>query len=79
MPVFPNLSYWTGYANREAFSKVNDIHILGSATTKFKILTDVIDLGYCVLSIGDVFIRVFAFIIIFKAIEESNKNYIMRR
>ena len=74
MPVFPSLSYITGYTKPEAFQIVNDIHILGSNTTKFKILTDYIDLGYSVLSIGDVFIRFFTFIIIYNAIRVFNKE-----
>lgn len=65
MPVFPSLSYITGYATKESFSIVKDIHILGGAQTKLPFLCDFIDLGYSVLSIGDVFIRVFVFIVIF--------------
>lgn len=74
MPVFPTLSYITGYAKPDAFSKVKDIHILGSEATKLKILTDYIDIGYGVLSIGDVFIRFFAFIIIYSSIKYINEN-----
>lgn len=73
MPVFPKLSYVTGYAKPDAFTKVNDIHILGSATTNFKFLTDIFDLGYSILSIGDIFIRFFVFIIIFNTIRHINK------
>ncbi len=72
MPVFPTISYLTGYAKPEAFSKVNDIHVLGNAATNLKFLTDILDLGYSILSIGDVFIRVFTFIIIFNAIKSIN-------
>jgi len=78
MPVFPTLSYLTGYAKPDSFMKVNDIHILGSSLTKLKFLTDVIDVGYCVMSIGDVCIRVFAFIIIFNSIKVINKTTIMK-
>lgn len=74
MPVFPTLSYITGYCKLGAFEKVNDIHALGGATTKFKILTDFIDLGYSILSIGDIFIRAFVFIIIFKTIKSINES-----
>jgi len=73
MPVFPTLSYITGYAKPESFLKVNDIHILGSSVTKLKFLTDYIDLGYSILSIGDIFIRLFTFIIIFNSIKYINK------
>ncbi|WP_315117377.1 DUF5317 family protein [uncultured Clostridium sp.] len=74
MPVFPTLSYLTGYAKPDAFMKVDDIHILGSSSTKLKFLTDVIDVGYSILSIGDIFIRLFVFIIIFNTIRHMNRT-----
>ena len=76
MPVFPTLSYITGYAKPESFLKVNDIHILGSNATKLKLLTDYIDLGYSILSIGDIFIRLFTFIIIYNTIKYINNRKI---
>lgn len=72
MPVFPSLSYITGYAKIDAFDKVNDIHILGSASTKLKLLTDIFDIGYSVLSLGDIFIRGFVFIIIYNVVKSLN-------
>ncbi|NFM24578.1 hypothetical protein FDB84_08940, partial [Clostridium sporogenes] len=72
MPVFPTLSYFTGYAKPDSFIKVNDIHILGDSSTKFKFLTDIIDVGYSVMSIGDIFIRLFVFIVIFNTIKHIN-------
>ncbi|NFV76187.1 hypothetical protein FDE98_08635 [Clostridium sporogenes] len=72
MPVFPTLSYFTGYAKPYSFLKVNDIHILGNSSTKFKFLTDIIDVGYSVMSIGDIFIRFFVFIVIFNTIKHIN-------
>lgn len=74
MPVFPSLSYLTGYASHDAFSKVTDIHILGAASTKFKLLTDIIDVGYNVMSIGDIFIRLFSFLVIFSLIKQLQKT-----
>lgn len=74
MPVFPNLSYVTGYATVESFSKVNDIHILGDSQTKLKFLTDIFDVGYSALSLGDIFIRFYVFIIIFKTIKYINET-----
>lgn len=73
MPVFPTLSYWTGYVKGNSFIKANDIHVLGNSQTKIKFLTDVIDIGYSILSIGDIFIRCFAFLIIFSIIKELNE------
>lgn len=73
MPVFPTLSYVTGYVKPDAFIKVRDIHVLGSEASKLKFLTDIIDLGYSILSIGDIFIRLFTLIIIFNTIKSINK------
>lgn len=70
MPVYPTLSYLTGYVKPETFNLVKDIHILGNSQTKLKIFTDFIDLGYSILSIGDVFIRIFVFIIIYNSIKK---------
>lgn len=74
MPVYQSLSYLTRRVTLEDFQGVNDIHILGNAQTKLKILTDFIDLGYTILSIGDVFIRIFVFIIIYNSIKKINNQ-----
>lgn len=74
MPVFPSLSYFTGYAKSNSFNKVNDIHILGDANTNLKPLTDIFDIGYSVLSLGDIFIRVFIFIILYNVVKQLNKT-----
>lgn len=72
MPVFPSLSYYTGYSKRGAFPNVDNLHVLGDSTTQFKFLTDFIDVGYCIMSIGDIFIRFFVFIIIYDTIKCIN-------
>lgn len=74
MPGFPTLSYITGYIKPDSFIKVNDIHVLGNASTNLKFLTDIFDIGYSILSIGDVFIRAFIFIIIYNTIKCVNKT-----
>lgn len=74
MPVFPTLSYITGYVRPDVFTKVKDIHVMGSEATKLIFLTDIIDLGYSILSIGDIFIRFFAFIIIYSCIKSANNS-----
>lgn len=74
MPIFPTLSYMTGYFKPDALTKVNDIHILGDSTTKLKFLTDIFDVGYSIMSIGDIFIRFFVFIIIFSTIKAINSD-----
>lgn len=70
MPVYPTLSYFTGYVKPGVFDLVKDIHILGNSQTKLKILTDFVDIGYSILSVGDVFIRVFVFLIIYNSIKK---------
>lgn len=72
MPVFPTLSYLTGYVKQDSFISVTDIHVLGNSLVKLKFLTDIIDVGYSIMSIGDVLIRLFAFIVIYYAIKNSN-------
>lgn len=74
MPVYPSLSYITGYAKPNAFTEVTDIHILGDVNTKWKILTDYIDIGYSILSVGDLFIHSFAFIITYSLIKATNEK-----
>lgn len=74
MPVYQSLSYLTGRVTLENFQRADDIHIIGNAQTKVKILTDFIDLGYTVLSIGDIFMRVFVFIIIYNSIKKINNQ-----
>lgn len=74
MPVFPSISYLTGYAKSDSFNKVNDIHILGDANTKLKPLTDIFDIGYSVLSLGDIFIRGFVFIILYNIVKRLNQT-----
>ena len=78
MPVFISNSWWTGYAKPDMFSKAldhGDFHILGDMYTKAIPLCDTIDLGYCCISIGDILIRAFAFLIIYYSIKASNNKY----
>lgn len=72
MPVFATLSKWTGYFSEEAIRTADNIHSIGDASTKFKLLTDYIDFGYCILSIGDMLIHSFALIILFYVIKEHS-------
>lgn len=76
MPVFPKLSYATGYIKDSSFINSNDIHALGNEATKFKFLSDIIDIGYSVMSIGDICIRLFGVIIIYNSIKYINKEEI---
>lgn len=72
MPVFPILSNLTGYVRPDLWAHNNDIHILGTSSSNLKFLSDIFDLGYSIMSIGDIFIRFFVFIVIFNTIKEIN-------
>lgn len=69
MPVFPTLSRLTGYFDPVFIEGPNSIHMLGSASTHLNFLSDYIDLGYSVLSLGDLVIRIFVVLIIFYAVK----------
>lgn len=77
MPVYPTLSKITGYYKEQAFEKVNDIHILLGGSSKLWYLSDIFDLGYSVLSIGDILIRIFVVIIIYSSIKYLNNNSVV--
>jgi hypothetical protein len=72
MPVYASLSKWTGYYDEEVIRTADKIHIVGDVSTKFKFLTDYIDIGYSILSIGDLLIHSFAFVILFYVIKEAD-------
>ncbi|MGL4344329.1 MAG: DUF5317 family protein [Cellulosilyticaceae bacterium] len=77
MPVFPTLSLMTGYVKIEAFGVADQLHVLGNNMTQMKVLTDIFDIGYSVLSVGDILIRVLPFVVVYqgikKATDERNK------
>lgn len=75
MPVFPSLSYITGYIKPNSFNAVNDFHVLGNAATRSKILTDYIDIGYSILSIGDLFIHFYVLLMLYYTIKSANLHY----
>ena len=77
MPVFPTLTYMTGYLKPDTFEKIaryDSVHVLGSSATKLAFLADKIDIGYGILSIGDVFTRLMAFVIIYSVVKSLNTN-----
>ena len=75
MPVFPSLSYLTGYVKPGAFDIAGDIHVLGGEGTKWAILTDYIDVGYSILSPGDLLIHFFTFIMFYSLIKAVNLRF----
>ena len=74
MPVFASLSKLTGYYSEAAIRTADSIHVAGTELTKFKFLSDFIDIGWSILSIGDMFIHSFTFIIIYFTIKELNNR-----
>jgi hypothetical protein len=70
MPIFPSLSYITGYVNSQMLNQVSQLHIVGDAHTRLYFLTDILDLGYTILSVGDILIRVFPFLVVYCSIKK---------
>lgn len=74
MPGFPKLSYYTGYISKESYTMIDDLHIIGDSSTRLKFFTDIFDVGYSIMSIGDILIRLFVLIIIYFSIKASSKS-----
>lgn len=72
MPVYASLSKLTGYYDEEVIQSVDNIHIVGTESSKFKYLADFIDTGFSILSVGDLLIHSFIFIVIYYVIKEIN-------
>lgn len=74
MPVKFTLSKWTGFANEATFYIPGSIHIGMSNQTKLNFLGDILDFGYCVMSIGDIIMKAYFIIIFYKMIQIMNQN-----
>ncbi len=75
MPVYPTLSKLTGYFKAEGLSGGYDnLHIMFSDTTKLSFLSDYIDTGFSIMSIGDLFIYSFVPIIVHYTIKSMNSE-----
>ena len=75
MPAFPTFSYITGYVTPNMFGAADNLHVLGNSATKFIFLTDYIDYGYSILSVGDVFIHLFFCIMLYSIIKAVNIHH----
>jgi hypothetical protein len=73
MPVFASNTYFSGYTTIESIAQ-DKFYILGDHTSKAIPLCDTIDIFYSNLSIGDVFVRCYTYIILFFSIKFSNKK-----
>lgn len=79
MPIYPTLSKLTGYYKVGSIEKGNDaLHILVNENTKLVFLTDYIDVGYSIMSLGDVLIHSFIFVIVYYTIKAVNTKKLLR-
>jgi hypothetical protein len=76
MPVYPTFTLITGYL--KSVGNLNDgLHVLGTASTKLKFLTDWIDDGWNVMSPGDVLFRLLAVIVLYYAVKSLNEKTVI--
>ena len=75
MPVYPTLSYLTGFITPQVLTSLDHLHIAGGAGTKLLYLADYIDFGYSILSPGDVLIHLFACIMFYALIRAVNLRF----
>jgi hypothetical protein len=75
MPVYPTLSYLTGFVTPETVERLSGLHQVGVNDAKLVFLADIIDYGYSILSIGDVLIHLFACIMLYSLIKAVNRYY----
>lgn len=73
MPVYPTFTLVTGYL--KGIGNLNDgLHVLGSASTNLKFLTDWMDDGWNVMSPGDVLFRLLAAVVLYYVIKSLNEG-----
>ena len=75
MPVYPTLSYLTGYVTPQSVASLSGLHLIDADGARLVFLSDVIDYGYCILSIGDVLIHLFACIMLYALIKAVNGRF----
>lgn len=74
MPVIPSFSGVTYYYREGALEVSKDVrHIMMSDTTKLNFLADYIDVGFSVISPGDVLVHLFTTIVIYCVISRLNQ------
>ena len=70
MPVYPTLSKLTGYFDPQALSGGHDaVHIPMGADTALNFLGDIIDVGFSIMSPGDLLIQGFSAVIFYGVIK----------
>lgn len=80
MPVYPTFSRMIGFCTSSKLDgSVDNVHILMNSNTKMNFLGDYIDIGLCVMSIGDILIHSFVSIIICFTIKNINLTKDVRK
>ena len=75
MPVVPSFSDFTKYYQDGALEAAHDMrHVIMSDSTKLNFLADYIDVGFSVISIGDVLVHLFTTIVICSVIAKLNQT-----
>ena len=75
MPVALSLSGFTNYYSEGALEASQDArHIIMSDATKLNFLADYIDVGFSIMSIGDVLVHLFTTIVIYFVIVKCNQK-----
>jgi len=75
MPVIPSFSGFTRYYREGALEVSRDVrHIMMSDATKLNFLADYIDVGFSVISIGDVLVHLFTTVVIYCVIAKCNQR-----
>jgi hypothetical protein len=75
MPVYPTLTRLTGYFDPKALSGGLDaVHLQMGADTALNFLGDYIDVGFSILSPGDLLIHGFTAVILYGVIKTLNKS-----
>jgi hypothetical protein len=72
MPVYPDLSYWTGYVKPDFIQE--GIHILGNAYSNLIPLCDIFDFGWKIYSVGDLICGLFIVIILYCSIQRAQRS-----
>lgn len=75
MPVYSTLSRLTGYFRIGAIEASGDArHVLMSASTHLNFLGDFIDIGFSIMSLGDLLIHGFVTLIVYSVITKLNEG-----
>lgn len=75
MPVIPSFSGITLYYREGALEVSQDVrHIMMSESTKLNFLADYIDVGFSVISLGDVLVHLFTTVVIYCVIAKCNQE-----